>query len=69
MGATIHGRRLVPLRGTVTLCLHRNSLCNENLYEREMITMITIEGLIAVVSLVITAFSLGYTIGSNKTQK
>ena len=31
--------------------------------------MMTIEGLIAVVSLVLTAFSLGYTIGSNKSQK
>ena len=32
--------------------------------------MITIEGLIAVISLVLTAFGLGYTIGHNdKTQK
>jgi hypothetical protein len=34
--------------------------------------MLTIEGLIAVVSLVLTAFSLGYAIGSkdnHKTQK
>ncbi len=32
--------------------------------------MITIEGLIAVISLVLTAFGLGYTIGYNdKTQK
>ncbi len=32
--------------------------------------MMTIEGLIAVVSLVLTAFGLGYAIGSNnKTQK
>ena len=30
--------------------------------------MMTIEGLIAVVSLVLTAFGLGYTIG-NKSQK
>ncbi len=32
--------------------------------------MLTLEGLIAVVSLVLTAFGLGYAIGSNnKTQK
>ena len=31
--------------------------------------MMTIEGLIAVVSLVLNAFGLGYTIGSNKSQK
>ena len=31
--------------------------------------MITIESLIAIISLVLTAFGLGYTIGSNKTKK
>ena len=31
--------------------------------------MLTIEGLIAVISLCFTAFGLGYAIGSNKTQK
>lgn len=31
--------------------------------------MMTIDGLIAVISLVLTAFGLGYTVGSNKTQK
>lgn len=31
--------------------------------------MLTFEGLIAVVSLVLTAFGLGYTIGNNKTHK
>ena len=31
--------------------------------------MLTLEGLIAVISLYLTAFSLGYTLGSNKTQK
>lgn len=40
-----------------------------NLYEREMIAMMTMEGLIAVVSLVLTAFGLEYSIGSNKAQK
>jgi hypothetical protein len=40
-----------------------------NLYERGMIAMMTTEGLIAVISLVLTAFGLGYSIGSNKSQK
>ena len=31
--------------------------------------MITTESLIAVISLVLTAFGLGYAIGSNKSQK
>ena len=45
-------------------------LCNMgNMYERGMIAMMTIEGLIAVMSLILTAFGLGYTIGSNKAQK
>ncbi len=40
-----------------------------NLYERGMIAMMTIKDLIAVISLILTAFGLGYTIGSNKSQK
>ena len=31
--------------------------------------MLTIEGLIAVISLCLTSFGLGYTIGSHKAQK
>ena len=31
--------------------------------------MVTIEGFLAVVSLVLTAFGLGYSLGSNKSQK
>lgn len=31
--------------------------------------MLTLEGLIAVIRLCLTAFGLGYAIGSNKTQK
>ena len=31
--------------------------------------MLTIEALIAVISLLLTAFGLGYSIGCNKTQK
>ena len=36
---------------------------------KEGMPMLTIEGLIAVISLCLTAFGLGYAIGSNKTQK
>ena len=50
-------------------CTHVFHLCFGNLYERGMITMITTEGLIAVISLVLTAFGLGYAIGSNNSQK
>lgn len=31
--------------------------------------MLTLEGLIAVISLALTAFGLGYAIGYNRTQK
>ena len=31
--------------------------------------MMTIEGLIAVISLTLTAFGIGYSIGSNNSQK
>lgn len=31
--------------------------------------MLTIEGLIAIISLCLTSFGLGYAIGSNKSQK
>lgn len=31
--------------------------------------MLTLEGLIAVIGLCLTAFGLGYTMGSNKSQK
>jgi hypothetical protein len=37
--------------------------------QRRAMQMITMEGLIAVISLVLTAFGLGYAIGSNHTQK
>ena len=59
-------------RGTMTLCLYRNlmyAMQHGKIYEGGMIAMISIEGLIAVISLVLTAFGLGYTIGSNKSQK
>jgi hypothetical protein len=37
--------------------------------QRGMLPMIKIEELIAVISLVLTAFGLGYTIGSNTHKK
>ena len=64
------GRRLALYGGTVTLRLHRNLLAG--ISERRAKRMLTIEGLIAVISLVLAAFGLGYTIGSkdnDKTQK
>ncbi len=54
----------------MTLRLHRNLLAG--ISERRAKRMLTIEGLIAVISLVLTAFGLGYAIGSkdnDKTQK
>ena len=68
-----NGRRLVLLqksRGTVTLWLHRN--LRAGIWERRALPMLTMEGLIAVISLCLTAFGLGYAIGSkdnNKPQK
>lgn len=86
LGATIHGRRLALYGGAqdirwmsalrrpkrerrpVTLRLHRNPQGNSRKGGR--MKMLTIEGLIAVISLVLTAFGLGYAIGRNdKTQK
>ena len=64
------GRRLALSGGAVTLRLHRNLLAG--IWERRAEWMLTIEGLIAVISLVLTAFGLGYAIGSkdnHKTQK
>ena len=48
--------------------------CFGNLYERGMIAIMTFEGLIAVMSLILTAFGLGVYYGnkfpgSNKSQK
>ena len=69
LGSAIDGRRFALSGGTVTLRLHRNPKGNLG---KEGKRMLTIEGLIAVISLCITCFSLGYTIGSrdkDKTQK
>ena len=58
-GATMNGRRLVPRQRVVTLC---NNFCKGGM------PMLTIEGLIAVLSFGLACFELGYTIG-NKSQK
>ena len=58
-GATMNGRRLVPRQRVVTLC---NNICKGGM------PMLTIEGLIAVLSFGLACFELGYTIG-NKSQK
>lgn len=67
-----NGRRLVLPQGDCDplLLIEIHSIfCFGNLYERGMIAMITTESLIAVISLVLTAFGLGYAIGSNNSQK
>ena len=54
----------------MTLRLHRNLIAE--IRERRALPMLTIEGLIAVISLSLTAFGLGYSLGSkdnNKPQK
>lgn len=58
-GATMNGRRLVPRQRVVTLC---NNFCKGGM------PMLTIEGLITVLSFGLACFELGYTIG-NKSQK
>lgn len=58
-GATMNGRRLVPRQRVVTLC---DNFCKGGM------PMLTIEGLIAVLSFGLACFELGYTIG-NKSQK
>ena len=57
-------------RGTVTLCLHIDRCgYHDGYYDRRVMLMITLEGLIAVISLVLTAFGLGYSIGYKDSQK
>ena len=57
-------------RGTVTLCLHIDHYVHhDGYYDRRVMLMITLEGLIAVISLVLTAFGLGYSIGCKDSQK
>jgi hypothetical protein len=47
----------------------QSCVCTYEIYTERMLPMITTEGLIAVISLVLTAFGLGYTIGSNVHKK
>lgn len=68
--ATIQGRRLVLTPEDCDLWLHRNLLAEILLMEG--LRMLTTNLFIAIISLCITCFALGYTIGSksnNKTQK
>ena len=70
IGCHQDGGRLALSGGTVTLRLHRNPKGNP--VERRATLMLTIEGLIAVLSFGLTCFSIGYAIGRNdnhKTQK
>ena len=63
-----NGRRFVLLPEDCDLCLHRNPLME--IFEWRILLMLTIESLIAVISLCATFFSLGYSFGRNsKTQK
>ena len=66
-GAAINGRRLALYGGTVTLRYHRNP--QGNLQKGGLKPMLTIEGLIAVLSLCLTAFGLGYAIGGKDNDK
>ncbi len=67
-GAILNGGRLALLtEGFVTL---RFTPPRGGVYERRGMRMLTIEGLIAVICLCITCFSLGYNVGRNqKAQK
>ena len=70
LGCHQDGGRLALSGGTVTLRLHRN--LKGNPVERRAKLMLTLEGLLAVLSFGLTCFSIGYAIGSNdnhKTQK
>ena len=68
--ATIHGRRLVLTPEDGDLWLHRNLLAE--ILRMEDLLMLTTDLFIAIISLCITCFALGYTVGSksnDKTQK
>jgi len=77
MGTVKNGRRLVPLQrddAFFMLCYlfyidNLYGIYTRNLLRKGAIVMMTIESLIAVVSLILTAFGLGYTIGNSKAQK
>ena len=57
-------------RTFVTLCLHRYPrLALLEIYFQEGMPMLTVDTFIAVLSLCLTAFSIGYSFGNKKTQK
>ena len=63
-----NGRRFVLLRRTVTS--DYIEICLQKSFGKEDLLMLTIESLIAVISLCATFFRLGYSFGRNsKTQK
>ena len=76
LGCHQDGGRLALFGGTVTLRLHTNlgfvGNPKGNPVERRATLMLTIEGLLAVLSFGLACFSIGYAMGRNdnhKTQK
>ncbi len=72
LDAAIDGRRLAPLEIPEGLRPSVYIETRKGIWERRAHAMLTLEGLIAVLSLCIGCFSLGYAIGSrdnDKTQK
>jgi hypothetical protein len=69
MGVTIYGRRLSDIRSTVNF-VYIETPSRGIIFEGRTYVMLTLSDFIAVLSLCITCFSLGYAIGhSNKTKK
>ena len=60
MGTAIYGRRLVLSITYVIKCYA---------YRKEGMLMLTLEGLISVISLCLAAYGLGYSIGYNNAKK
>ena len=68
----IHGRITSWERRDANESVRRLLCRRQGIWERKAEWMLTVEGLPAVISLVLTAFGLGYAIGSmdnHKTQK
>ena len=69
LGATLFGRRFAFV-ARVLACVYIEILCGNLM--RRIVLMLTTELFIAIISLCITCFALGYTVGSksnNKTQE
>ena len=66
-GVTIHGRRLLSFRSTVNFVYIETSLEESTLKGDNV--MLTISDLIAVLSLAVTCFALGFTVGHSKAKK